>query len=307
MTDRQITNLAASVRQKLLNLSHERGEAFEYVLSRYGTERLLYRISQSQYADQFILKGAMLFQLWSDQLHRPTRDLDLLGHGEPSLERIAKIFAELCELGVDDDGLVFDPDSIGVEQIKEDDEYQGIRAKLTAYLENARVSLQVDIGFGDAINPPPQEIDYPTLLDQAAPRIKSYPKETVIAEKFQAMVMLGMVNSRMKDFFDLWTLATQFEFEGKPIAEAIQATFERRQTDLPTSVPLALTAEFAENDGKTKQWSAFLLRGNLQQENLTLLKVAELLTNFLMPPTRAITRKEEFKESWKPLGPWTAG
>ena len=307
MTDRQITNLAASVRQKLLNLSHERGEVFEYVLSRYGTERLLYRISQSQHADQFVLKGAMLFKLWSDQLHRPTRDLDLLGHGEPSLERIAKIFAELCELGVDDDGLVFDPESIGVEQIKEDDEYQGIRAKLTAYLENARVSLQVDIGFGDAINPPPQEIDYPTLLDQAAPRIKSYPKETVIAEKFQAMVMLGMVNSRMKDFFDLWTLATQFEFEGKPIAEAIQATFERRQTDLPTSAPLALTAEFAEDNGKTKQWSAFLLRGNLQQENLTLLKVAELLNNFLMPPTRAITRKKEFKKSWKPLGPWTAG
>jgi hypothetical protein len=121
------------------------------------------------------------------------------------------------------------------------------------------------------------------------------------------MVMLGMVNSRMKDFFDLWTLAMQFEFEGKPIAEAIQATFERRQTDLPTSAPLALTAEFTEDDGKTKQWSAFLLRGNLQQENLTLLKVAELLNNFLMPPTRAITRKEEFKESWKPLGPWTAG
>jgi hypothetical protein len=307
LTDRQITNLAASVRQKLLNLSHERGEVFEYVLSRYGTERLLYRISQSQYADQFVLKGAMLFQLWSDQLHRPTRDLDLLGHGEPSPERITKILTELCEIEVDDDGLVFDPESIGVEQIKEDDEYQGIRAKLTAYLENARVSLQVDIGFGDAINPPPQEIDYPTLLDQAAPRIRSYPKETVVAEKFQAMVMLGMVNSRMKDFFDLWTLAMQFEFEGKPIAEAIQATFERRQTDLPTSAPLALTAEFAEADGKTKQWSAFLLRGNLQQENLTLLKVAELLNNFLMPPTRAITRKEEFKESWKPLGPWTAG
>ncbi len=307
LTDRQITNLAASVRQKLLNLSREQGEVFEYVLNRYGTERLLYRISKSQHANQFVLKGAMLFQLWSDQLHRPTRDLDLLGHGEPSPEKIAKILTELCELEVDDDGLVFDPESISVEQIKEDDVYQGIRAKLTAYLENARVNLQVDVGFGDAINPPPQEIDYPTLLDQAAPRIRSYPKETVVAEKFQAMVTLGMANSRMKDYFDLWTLATQFEFEGSILAEAIQATFERRQTDLPSIAPLALTAEFAENEGKTKQWNAFLLKGNLKQKSLSLPDVVELLNDFLMSPTRVIIRKEEFKDSWNPLGPWAVG
>lgn len=306
LTDRRITNLAASVRQKLLNVSRERGEVFEYVLSRYGTERLLYRISQSKYANQFVLKGAMLFQLWSNQLHRPTQDLDLLGHGKSSPERMAKILAELCELKVDDDGLVFDPKSIAVEQIKEDDEYQGVRAKLTAYLENARIRLQVDVGFGDAINPPPQEIDYPTLLDQAAPRIRSYPKETVVAEKYQAMVMLGMANSRTKDFFDLWTLATQFEFEGDALTVAIHATFERRQTDIPTSAPLALTATFSEDGNKAKQWSAFLLRGNLQKQNLALSEVVELLHKFLMPPTRAIARKEEFKESWKPLGPWTA-
>lgn len=165
--------MAASVRQKLRNLAQQRGEVFEYLLSRYGTERLLYRMSQSHYATKFILKGAMLFQLWSDQLHRPTRDVDLLGFGEPSPERIAAILKELCELEVEDDGLTFDLDSITVEQIKEDDEYQGIRAKLNAYLENARVSLQVDIGFGDAIHPQPVEVDYPTLLEQSAPRLRS--------------------------------------------------------------------------------------------------------------------------------------
>lgn len=307
LTDRKVTNLAASVRQKLLNLSRERSEAFEYVLSRYATERLLYRISQSQYADQFILKGAMLFQLWSDQLHRPTRDVDLLGFGDPSPERIAQILTEICALEVDDDGLLFDSDSIIAQQIKEDDEYQGIRVKLTVYLENARVALQVDIGFGDAINPPAEEIDYPTLLDQAAPRLKSYPRETVVAEKFQAMVMLGMANSRMKDFFDLWTLAKQYEFKGESLAKAIQATFERRQTELPSTVPLAFTAEFTEDDGKAKQWSAFLLRGNLQAENRTLLEVAELLSNFLMPPASAISQDEDFGKTWKPPGPWNAG
>lgn len=307
MTDSKVTNLAASVRQKLRNLSQERGEAFDYLLSRYGTERLLYRLSQSPYASQFILKGAVLFQLWSDQPHRPTRDVDLLGFGEPSPERIAKVLAEICAQEVNDDGLVFDTDSISSEQIKEDDEYQGIRAKLTAYLENARVSLQVDIGFGDAINPPAQEIDYPTLLDQAAPQLKSYPRETVVAEKFQAMVMFGMANSRMKDFFDLWTLATQFEFSGETLTEAIKATFERRETELPIAAPLALTAEFAADNGKAKQWSAFLLRGKLQPEHLTLLEVVELLSSFLMPPTEAIRQDEDFGKTWNPSGPWTAG
>jgi hypothetical protein len=296
--------MAASVRQRLLNLSRERGEAFEYLLNRYGTERLLYRLSQSSSADQFILKGASLFQLWSDELHRPTRDVDLLGHGEPSLQRMSKLFAEICRVEVEDDGLVFEPNSVKAEQIREDDEYQGIRIKLTAYLEEARVSLQADVGFGDAITPPPEEIEYPTLLDQASPRLKAYPREAVVAEKYQAMVILGMANSRMKDFFDLWILATRFEFQGPVIAKAIRETFARRHTALPNIAPLALTAEFAEDNDKSKQWSAFLLRGNLTHHNLTLQEVTELLQRFLMPPTDATRLESIFQRHWKPPGPW---
>ncbi|MCH2596384.1 MAG: nucleotidyl transferase AbiEii/AbiGii toxin family protein [Pirellulales bacterium] len=305
MTDRNITNTAASVRQKLLNLSRERSEDFGYLLSRYGTERLLFRISQSQYVDKFILKGAVLFQLWSEQPHRPTRDVDLLGYGEPSPERITVILTELCELEVEDDGLVFDTSSITAEAIKEDDEYEGIRAKLLAHLDNARISLQIDIGFGDAIHPHPEEIAYPTLLDQTAPRLKSYPRETVVAEKFQAMVMLGMANSRMKDFFDLWTLANDYAFDGSVLAEAIRTTFERRETAVPETAPLGLTDEFTENDAKLKQWSAFLLRGNVQAPQLSLGDVVALLRDFLIPPSTAISSREEFLQRWVPKGPWS--
>ena len=304
LKERNITNKAASVRQKLLNLSRERGEDFGYLLSRYGTERLLFRLSQSQYVDKFILKGAVLFQLWSEQPHRPTRDVDLLGYGEASTERITAILTELCELEVEDDGLVFDTSSIKAETIKEDDEYEGIRVKLLANLDNARISLQIDIGFGDAIHPEPEEIAYPTLLDHTAPQLKSYPRETVVAEKFQAMVMLGMANSRMKDFFDLWTLAKEYEFDGSVLAKAIQATFDRRETAVPETTPLALTAEFAENDAKVKQWSAFLLRGNVQSPQLSLGEVVALLRDFLMPPSTAISSREEFLRRWLLGGPW---
>lgn len=297
--------MAASVRQKLRNLSQQRGETFDYLLSQYGAERLLYRISQSRYASQFVLKGAMLFQLWSEELHRPTRDVDLLGFGQPHPERIVAILRELCEIDVEDDGLTFDLDSITADQIKEDDEYQGIRARLTAYLENARISLQVDIGYGDVVHPQPEEIDYPTLLDHAVPRLKSYPRETVIAEKFQAMVMLGIANSRMKDFFDLWTLANHFEFNGQLLAEAIRVTFEQRKTEMPSTAPLALTAEFADDVAKAKQWSAFLSKGNLQPAGLGLLEVIEYLHSFLVPPAIAIYNDESFRHHWTPPGPWS--
>ncbi len=305
MTDRQITNVAASVRQKLRNLARARGEAFEYLLSRYGTERLLYRISQSPYVHQFILKGAVLFQLWSDQPHRPTRDVDLLGFGEPSPQRIAIMLQEICAIDVPDDGLTFDQKSIQVEQIKTEDAYQGIRARLVASLVNARVPLQVDIGFGDAIHPQPEEIDYPTLLNHAVPRLKSYPRETVVAEKFQALVLLGMTNSRMKDFFDLWILAQEFEFDGPLLAGAMRATFERRGTNVPATAPLALTAEFSADTAKAKQWSAFLSRGNLQPAHLRLPDVLEFLHGFLLPPAVAIHNNQDFPQHWVPTGPWS--
>jgi hypothetical protein len=215
-------NLAASVRQRLLNLARTQKEDFQLVLTRYALERLLYRLGRSEHAGIFILKGAMLFQIWSNQRHRPTRDLDLLGRGESSIERFEQIFRDICQATVEDDALVFMADSVRGERIKEDQEYEGLRIRFEARLEHARISLQIDIGFGDAVRPAATKIEYPTLLDFPAPTVLAYRQPTVVAEKFQAMVALGIANSRMKDFYDLWVLARDFEFDGSTLCEAFQ-------------------------------------------------------------------------------------
>lgn len=298
MTSKPPRNIAASVRQRLTNVSRERNEDFQFVLTRYGLERLLYRLSISKHAAQFILKGAALFQLWTGQPHRSTRDLDLLGHGAPSPDRLQTIFSEVCSLTVEDDGLVFSPETIHAEQIKEDAEYHGIRLRIECRLENARLALQIDIGFGDAVTPEPQSTTYPTLLDFPAPQLRAYPRETVVAKKFQAMVALGIANSRMKDFFDVWTLAKQFEFNGDLLRAAIRATFERRQTPIPTTPPLALTADFASDSSKAIQWNAFLKKGKLVETPPPFTEVVDLLQRFLMPPTIAISEPAPWLYSW---------
>jgi len=228
-------------------------------------------LAQSEYAGEFILKGAMLFVLWTKSAHRPTRDLDLLGFGEASGERLTAVFLELCGAVVEPDGLEFDPDSIRVAEIREDQSYQGQRVKLNARLGNANIPIQVDIGFGDVVTLAAQVIDYPALLDLPAPRIRAYPPETVVAEKLQALVDLGMQNSRMKDFYDLWILARQFSFEGQTLVAAVSATFERRATTLPKTLPIGLSEEFANDEQKNKQWRAFLERTQLPERELSLL------------------------------------
>jgi len=298
VTNRHLCNLAASVRQRLLNLSRERGEDFQLVLTRYGLERLLYRLSRSPYATQFVLKGAVLFQLWTGQPHRPTRDLDLLGHGTPSTDRLRQVFQKICTATVAEDGLAFEVDGVRAEQIKAEDEYQGIRLRLDARLGTARIPLQIDIGFGDVITPGPRAVTYPTLLDFPAPRLQAYPRETVVAEKFQAMVQLGIANSRMKDFYDVWILARQFEFDGRELAAAVQATFHRRQTALPSRTPLALTPEFSGDQNKATQWSAFLQRSRLADPELRLSEVVALLEDFLMPPSVAFPANESWDDVW---------
>lgn len=300
MTKRHPRNVAASVRQRLMNVARERGEEFQFVLTRYGLERLLYRLAQSAHAGLFVLKGAALFQLWTGQPHRSTRDLDLLGQGTPSADRLRDLFQEVCSTSTEDDGLVFLADGIEAEQIKEQDEYQGIRLRIDARLGNARIPLQVDVGFGDAITPGPQSVTYPTLLEYPAPQLQAYPRETVVAEKFQAMVQLGIANSRMKDFYDVWTLARQFDFDGPQLSAAIRATFERRQTPLPTSTPLALTSEFATDRSKATQWTAFLRKGGLVATPPSLEAVAALLESFLMPPTLALATTSPWSSTWKP-------
>jgi len=259
-------NLPASVRQRLLNLATERKEDFGLVLTRYGLERFLYRLSVSPHRDSFVLKGALLLQLWTAETYRPTRDLDLLGRGISNIG-YRKIFSEVCSQKVEDDGLMFLPDTIRVERIRDDEAYEGVRVRVEARLGDVRVPLQIDVGLGDAIVPASEELEYPTLLKFPAPKLHAYSKESVVAEKFEAMVKLGMANSRMKDFYDLWVLARRFEFESGILAAAIQATFETRRTTLPKSSPLALQADFYELPSKQTQWRAFLRKSGLKADS----------------------------------------
>jgi len=306
LTRKPTTNVAASVRARLLNVARERREDYGYVLGRYGVERLLHRLSLSPHADRFVLKGAALFAVWRDEPHRSTQDVDFLGYGDASHEAVRSAFAEVCGQAVDDDGLVFDPDRITVEDTRPEDEYAGLRLKLPATLESARITVQVDIGFGDAVTPEADTIDYPVLLDHPAPKLKAYPRETVVAEKYQAIVKLGMPNSRMKDFYDLWTLAESFEFAGAALAEAIGATFHRRETDLPSDPPIGLTLSFAEDSDKQKQWSAFLRRTGVSSgTELELRDVVARIWDLVGPPTRALRSSDQFAQTWHAGDGWT--
>jgi len=304
MRKRQPVNLVASVRQRLLNRAREKGEDFNLVLTRYALERLLYRLTRSQYTGRFVLKGAMLFAVWGGQVHRPTRDLDLLGYGEASERVLATIFKHICLTNVEPDGLVFDADSVRVTEIRGDQEYEGQRVQLVANLGNAQIYLQVDIGFGDVVTPDVEEIEYPTLLDFPAPRIRAYPRETVVAEKLQAMVALGMPNTRMKDFYDVWVIASQFSFRGSSLVEAIRATFARRRTKIPNETPIALSEAFAKDPDKITQWKAFLRRSRLADTAIELTKVIDKLQSFLAPPLLAAARGETLTQSWTDGGPW---
>jgi predicted nucleotidyltransferase component of viral defense system len=257
------SNLTASIRQRLLNLAHERKEEFQLVLARYATERLLYRLSRSPYADEFLLKGALLFQLWTGQPHRATLDLDLLGQGDDDVGRFEKVFREVCATAVEDDGLIFLPGHIHGQEIRENQQYAGVRIHGLAKLGAAKVQLQIDIGFGDAVTPKPQKVQYPSLLGLPTATMRAYPKETVVAEKLEAMVSLGIANSRMKDFYDIWVLSSKFDFDGDVLPKAIRATFKRRGTAIPAQPPVAFTAEFFGDVSKTAQWRAYVRRGRL--------------------------------------------
>lgn len=297
-------NLAASVRHQLTELARKQGEDFQLVLTRYVIERLLYRLSRSPYHHEFVLKGAMLFRLWTGQLHRPTRDLDLLGKADYSVEHLVEVFKEVCCLAVEEDGLVFNPKTLRGERIKEDQQYEGVRIHCEARLGQPRIELQIDIGFGDPVTPTSVEVTFPAMLEFPTPVLQAYPRQTFIAEKYQAMVSLGIANSRMKDFFDLWVLARSFEFDGPLLCRAIRATFNRRTTALPTEGPLALTSEFGADITKVKQWGAFAKKGKLDICGTTLEQVCAFLHGFLMPPTSALVAASPFERFWPPAGPW---
>jgi hypothetical protein len=307
MKRREPTDLAASVRQRLLDISRRTKTDANLIWTRYAVERLLYRLASSEHAREFALKGAMLFSVWTRQPYRPTLDLDLLGFGEDSAERVVGIFRRLCGLEVEPDGLIFDAESVRAEPIRADQEYQGQRVALVARLGKARIPLQVDIGFGDVVTPRAEQAVYPTLLDFPAPHIRACTRETVVAEKLQAMIALGIANSRMKDFYDLHVLARDFAFEGRALSSAIQATFERRRTPVPAGVPLALSDDFAADRAKTIQWNAFLRKGGLQDLVPSLAEVVAHLRGFLLPPLSSLAAGDlpsVFEMTWARGGPW---
>jgi predicted nucleotidyltransferase component of viral defense system len=307
MTDkRQPKNLPASIRNRLFALAKSRGEDFQVVLTHYALERVMHRIGQSPYREQFVLKGAMLFSLWSEEAHRATRDLDLLGHGESEIARLEAVFREIMMMEAEADGLEFVEASLRGARIREDQEYEGVRIQFDLRLVSARIPVQVDIGFGDAITPAAEEIVYPSLLNLSQPRLLAYPRETVVAEKFQAMVQLGIANSRMKDFYDLWVMSERFEFAGTVLAEALRRTFARRTTAIPVEAPLALTTEYAEDKAKKKQWAGFMNRLQPTTRDLTLTEVIAALREFLQPVATAIATGATFNRVWRPAGPWQA-
>ena len=295
---RELRNIGASVRTRLLARARVEQTDFQILLTRYALERLLYRLSVSEQRERFVLKGAMLFTIWQDDPFRPTRDLDLLGHGDPDPAIVAASIRSICSAEVPDDGVVFDVAGIEAAPIRGEDEYPGVRIRTGSTIAGARLPIQIDVGFGDVITPEPIEIEYPTLLDAPAPILRAYPPETVVAEKTEAIVSLGIGNSRMKDFYDLWMIAQTFAFEGNELAEAIRRTFERRRTPLPEQIPVGLSDRFAlDREG---QWRAFLARDQLATTSNSLLQVVTDLRIFLQP---VLARTEV--ASWPPGGPWT--
>lgn len=276
----EIKNVGASVRTRLLDRARREGSDFQVLLTRYALERLLYRLSQSKFSERFVLKGALLLITGLENPHRPTRDLDLLGYGDPDPQRMLEAFRKILATDLDD-GITFDIAALRIDRIREELEYGGLRLRTTATIAGARVAITIDIGFGGATEPGIEVLDYPTLLDLPKPRLKAHAPETVIAEKFQAMVMLGQANSRMKDFYDIWNLSRSLTFDPLRISAAIKATFERRNTPLPTETPLALTASFSEDPQKQQQWLAFCR--DIGQEPGTLSDIIGDLRAFLLP------------------------
>lgn len=302
MSKPETKNLAASVHQKLLNKARETNRPFNEVLQYHAIERFLYRLSCSPFAEKFTLKGALLFNAWGLSGLRPTRDIDLLGHTTNMVEQIAAIFREVCTTPVIPDGWVFDAATVRGERIKEDAIYEGVRVVFTGLLGKSRVSMQIDIGFGDIVAPAPLALTYPVLLDFPHPTLSGYPRETVIAEKFQAMVALGEINSRMKDFYDIFALVQSFDFDGQTLQASIEQTFMQRGTDLPADTPIALTEGFAL--GKTAQWQAFQRRINADNAE-DFMNVIERLRDFLLPPVQASLAGKMFAMHWQRGAGWT--
>ena len=293
-----LKNVAASVHARLLNVARRKQEDFNLLLIRHALERFLYRLSQSHNNEDFVLKGASLFVAWHDATERPTRDLDLLAYGDPDISRLEQIFRNICSVDVEPDGVSFDPSTVHGFEIREGAIYDGVRINLVAALGNARTRVQIDIGFGDAVVPSPELIIYPTILDQSSPKILAYPPEAVIAEKFHAMVDLGLSNSRLKDYFDIWQMLRVFEFEYSRLSSALKATFARRNTALPTNSVDGLSQEYA--DRWSANWGQLVDRFGFSGDAPTLEEVIHTISEFLAP----VYQDQSKTEKWIPGKGW---
>lgn len=303
MNDRKIKNVAASVRQRLLNFAQAAGRPFQEVLQYFAMERFLYRLSQSPHADKFELKGALMLTVWGASTIRPTKDIDLLGHMSNSVEALTDVVRDVCRQDVEPDGLAFDANSVAGRLIKEDADYEGVRINFRGALQNVPLPMQIDVGFGDTVFPRSEMIEYPTILDHGRPRLRGYSRETAVAEKFEAMVKLGLLNSRMKDFFDIWLLARQFDFDGQTLTSAIQRTFANRGTAV-TANPTAFTDAFANDATKQSQWQAFLRKSHLTFAPASLPQVVDFVASFLRPVAVALEGNIPFNHRWQAPGPW---
>lgn len=298
------SNLPASIHQRLLNQAKEQSRPLQELLQYFAIERFLFRLSQSPHAARFYLKGALMLRIWDAPLSRPTIDVDLMGRQVLSKDELEQVIKDVCVQPVPDDGCRFEAATVRAQPIRLEDQYGGIRVAFMSHIGKIRLNMQVDVGFGDVIVPGPIPIDFPVLLDFPSPHLLAYSPESAIAEKFQAMVLLDSANSRMKDFYDIWLLASSHSFEGSVVSNALQATFTRRQTAIPVDIPTALTDRFGKERLKQTQWNAFVRKSHLAPDQAPLSDVVELLRGFLMPPMRAATKKERFDRHWPAGGPW---
>ncbi len=302
MSEKAVTNIPASIRQRLANKAKESKRPFEETLQYFAMERFLYRLSQTTHSDAFILKGALLFRVWDTPDTRATKDIDFLANMENTPEAIALVVKDVCEIDDSQDGLVFDVDSIQATTIKEDADYEGVRVKFRCTLDSARIAMQIDVGFGDTVIPEAQNAEYPTLLDLPTATLRIYPPETVVAEKIEAMNHLGVLNSRMKDFYDVWRMTRQFKFDAKPLSDAVRATFKNRKTEIIRFNELS-DELIEEIDRFQIQWTAFLDKNQVdgpQEYADVLVGIADLLSPILV----GIIDGKEFAGTWDPAGSW---
>jgi predicted nucleotidyltransferase component of viral defense system len=302
--NKEVKNIEASIKARLKNKAQETNRPFAEVMQYYGMERFLYRFSKSKYADKFVLKGGLLFAVWQIPDRRTTLDIDFLARFDNEVETIEKVMRDACETRVDPDGLKFDSQTVKGMKIKEDADYEGVRVKFTGFLDRAEIPMQIDVGFGDIVYPKTKVIDYPVILDFPKPHLNGYPQESVISEKFEAMIKLGLLNSRMKDFYDIWLMTRRFEFKGANIASAIKKTFNNRKTDIPNKKPLFADEIYDEKSDRQTLWNAFLKKGDIQHAPKTLSETAKVIERFLIEPIEALNENITFEKTWKQPRGW---